>query len=63
MRGVSKGKDAQVGDSLRLQQDTALLPCHFTYKLLVESNPPSTNSSKQRKKRRNSAMVETKMSI
>jgi hypothetical protein len=33
-----KGKDAQVGDSPRLQQDTALPPYHFAYKLLAKTN-------------------------
>jgi hypothetical protein len=28
---AAKGKDAQVGDSLRLRQDMALLPCLLTY--------------------------------
>jgi hypothetical protein len=57
---VAKRKDTQVGDSLRLQQDMALLPCHFTYKLLAKTSLPSPNSPRQRKKRRNNATVETK---
>jgi hypothetical protein len=44
---VAEGKDAQVGDSPRLQQDTALLPCHFTYELLVKSNPLSSDLPRQ----------------
>jgi hypothetical protein len=33
--GQPSGKDARVGDSLRLQQDTALLPHFWTSKPLV----------------------------
>jgi hypothetical protein len=33
-----KGEKVRVGDSLRLQQDTALPPRLFAYKLLVRTN-------------------------
>jgi hypothetical protein len=36
-----KGEDARVGDNPHLQQDTALSPCHFAYKLLAKTNPSS----------------------
>jgi hypothetical protein len=60
---AAKGKDAQVGDSLRLQQDTPLLPCHFTYKLLAKTNPPSSNSPRKGEIRQNGATIETKTNI
>jgi hypothetical protein len=47
--GQPSGKDARAGDSLRLQQDTALLPRLWTNGPLVKSNLSTSNSPKQRK--------------
>jgi hypothetical protein len=38
---AAKGKDAQVRNSLHFWQDTTLLFCHLTYKLLLKSNLPA----------------------
>jgi hypothetical protein len=46
------GKDARAGDSLRLREDMALLPRLWTSGPLMESNLPSSNSSRQRKTKR-----------
>jgi hypothetical protein len=49
-REQPSGKDARAGDSIRLREDTALLPCLWTSGPLVESNLPSSNSPRRRKR-------------
>jgi hypothetical protein len=49
-REQPSGKDARAGDSLRLQQDTTLLPRLRTSGPLVKSNLSTSNSPKQRKR-------------
>jgi hypothetical protein len=48
-RGQPSGKDTRIGDSLRLQLDTSLLPRLWTSGPLVKSNLSTSNSPKQRK--------------
>jgi hypothetical protein len=49
-REQPSGKDARAGDSLRLQQDTALLPRLWTSEPLMKLNFSSSNSPRQRKR-------------
>jgi hypothetical protein len=49
-RGQPSGKDARAGDSLRLQQDTTLLPHLWTSGPLAKSNLSTSNSPKQRER-------------
>jgi hypothetical protein len=49
-RGQPSEKDARVGDCLRLQQDTTLLPRLWTSEPLMESNLSTSNSPKERKR-------------
>jgi ABC-type metal ion transport system substrate-binding protein len=62
-REQPEGKDVQAKNSLRLQRDMTLSLCHITYKLLAKTNPPSSNSLRQRKTRWNNIIVETKTNI
>jgi hypothetical protein len=50
---VDKGRKVRVGDSLRLQQDTALPPRCFAYSLLVQTKLPSQGSPKKTGKQNN----------
>jgi hypothetical protein len=52
-RGQPSGKDARVGNSLRLQQDTTLLPCLWTSGPLVKSKLSTSDFPKSRKEQRN----------
>jgi hypothetical protein len=49
-REQPSGKDARAGDSLRLRQDTTLLPRLWTSGTLVKPNLSSSNSPRQRKR-------------
>jgi hypothetical protein len=59
-RGQPSGKDARVGDSLRLQQDTALLPRLWTSGPLVKSKLSTSDLPKSRKEQQNGVTSETK---
>jgi hypothetical protein len=50
VRKRPSGKDARAEDSLRLREDMTLLPHLWTSGPLVESNLPSSNSRRQRKR-------------
>jgi hypothetical protein len=59
-REQPSGKDAGVGDSLRHQQDTALLPRLWTSGPLVKSKLSTSDLPKSRKEQRNGVTSETK---
>jgi hypothetical protein len=59
-RGYPSGKDARVGDSLRLQQDMALLPRLWTSGTLVKSKFSTSDLPKSRKEQRNDVTSEIK---
>jgi hypothetical protein len=59
-RGQPSGKDVRVGDSLRLQQDTALLPRLWTSGSLVKLKLSTSDLPKSRKEKRNDVTSETK---
>jgi hypothetical protein len=59
-RGQPSGKDARVGDSLRLQQNTTLLPRLWTSGPLVKSKLSTSDFPKSRKDQRNGVTSETK---
>jgi hypothetical protein len=59
-RGQPSGKDARVGDSLRLQQDTTLLPRLWTSGPLAKSKLSTSDFPKSGKEQRNGVTRETK---
>jgi hypothetical protein len=59
-RGQPSGKDAQVRDSPRLLQDTALLPRLWTSRPLVKSKLSTSDSPKSGKEQQNGMTSETK---
>jgi hypothetical protein len=59
-REQPSGKDARIGDSLRLQQDTALLPPLWTSGPLMKSKLSTSDLPKSRKEQRNGMTSETK---
>jgi hypothetical protein len=58
-RGQPSGKDARVGDSICLQQDTTLLPRLWTSGPLVKSKLSTSDLPKSRKEQQNSVTSET----
>jgi hypothetical protein len=59
-RGQPSGKDALVGDSLHLQQDTTLFPHLWTSGSLVKSKLSTSDLPKSRKEQRNGVASEIK---
>jgi hypothetical protein len=58
-----EGEEARVGDSLRLQQDKALPPRRFAYKLLVRTKLSQLGSPKKMGRRDNTIVKNKQRAI